>query len=392
MKRYGHPGLLDQEGIPGEGKPLSPPLIRSSTFEFPDRQSHNRAIDGSDRFYARHGHEIGRIVEARLAQLEAAEGALLFASGIAAVTAVLLGLSRAESRIAVSRHSYGGTLMLANRVLPDLGIGVDLFDPFDEADLDRMLAAGPHLVQVETPINPTLRILDIETLSARVHDQGALLSVDATFIPPPFQRCLDRGADLVVHSATKFFGGHSDVLAGVVLGRDAELARLEEWRRMTGPILGQDAAWLLHRSLGTHELRFREQCARAHDLAFHLDRNRETLGIRALHYPGLASHPDHELAMRSLHNFGSMLSFELDGGIERAARAFDSLKVFHRGPSLGGVESLICLPSETSHALLEEGELRRIGFGPGLIRISVGIEPIEDLIQDLEQAILASRG
>lgn len=390
MKRYGHPGLLKHTEIPNEGKPLCPPLTRASTFEYPDRESHSRAIDGSDRFYARNGHEIGRLVEARLAELEGAEGAVLFSSGMAAITAVILGLSKSGSRIGVSHYSYGGTLALCKEVLPGLGVQVDFFDPFDDADIGRMLATGPHLVQAETPINPTLRLLDIESLAAQAHQAGALLSVDATFIPPPFQRCLAKGADLVLHSATKFFGGHSDVLAGVVMGRDAELTRLEDWRRMTGPILGQDAAWLLNRSLETHELRFREQCARAHDLAVHLDQHRERLGITALHYPGLASHPDHELAMRSLHNFGSMLSLEFAGGLDRAGGVFDALGLFHRGPSLGGVESLICLPAETSHAMLSEAELLRIGFGPGLLRISVGIEPIDDLIQDLEQAVEAT--
>jgi cystathionine beta-lyase/cystathionine gamma-synthase len=374
---------------PGIGRPLSPPLTRSSTFEYPDRASHNRAIEGSDRFYARNGHEIGRIVEARMAQLEGAEGALLFASGIAAVTALLLGLSKNGSRLAVSRFSYGGTLVLCKDVLPGFGIHVDFFDPFDAKDLDRAFAANPDLIQVETPINPTLRLLDIQSLASRAHAKGALLSVDATFIPPPFQRCLEKGADLVVHSATKFFGGHSDVLAGVILGRDAELVRLEDWRRMTGPILGQDAAWLLNRSLETLELRFREQSARASDLARYLDVHRDRLGIETIHYPGLPSHPDHDLAMQSLHNFGSMLSIQLHGGLERAARVFDALCIFHRGPSLGGSESLVCLPAETSHAMLSETELSRIGFDPGLLRFSVGLEPLDVLTQDLEQAILA---
>lgn len=387
MKKYGHPGLLKHGQVSAEGSPLSPPLIRSSTFEYPDRESHNHATDGSDRFYARNGHEIGRLVEARLAELEQAEGALLFSSGIAAITAVLLGLSESGSRLALSRYSYGGTLALAKEVLPTYGIQVELFDPFDPVQVDRALANKPDLVQVETPINPTLRLLDIEAFASRVHAAGALLSVDATFIPPPFQRCLRQGADLVVHSATKFFGGHSDVLAGVVLGHDAELVRLEDWRRKTGPILGQDAAWLLNRSLETLELRFREQSARARDLAQHLEQTRDELGIEALHYPGLETHPDHELAERTLHTFGSMLSFELTGGLARAGRAFDALQTIHRGPSLGGTESLICLPAETSHAMLSEAEMRSIGFGPGLLRLSVGLEPLDQLIGDLEQAL-----
>ncbi len=387
MKKYGHPGLLKARSLSQEGEPLSPPLTRSSTFEYPSRESHNRAIEGSDRFYARNGHEIGRMVEARLAELEGAEGALLFSSGIAAIAAVLQGLSRSGTRLAVSRHSYGGTLALCAEILPRFGIHVALFDPFDAADLARALDAGPELVQVETPINPTLRLLDIESLAAQVHAKGAQLSVDATFIPPPFQRCLEKGADLVVHSATKFFGGHSDVLAGVVLGRDAELTRLEDWRRMTGPILDQDAAWLLNRSLETLELRFREQSARASDLARHLDQNRERLGIEALHYPGLEGHADHELARRTLHTYGSMLSFEPTGGLERTARVFDALGTFHRGPSLGGTESLVCLPAETSHATLSETETRSIGFGPGLLRLSIGLEPLETLIADLEAAL-----
>ncbi|MGZ5094851.1 MAG: trans-sulfuration enzyme family protein [Burkholderiales bacterium] len=373
-------------------RPLAPDLTRATTFAYPSAEE-LRAVGAGERageFYARYGHPAGRLFESQVAALEGADGAVSFSSGMAAVHAIFCGLLRAGDTVAVSRYVYGGVEAMLCEDLPRFGIAVRRFDPFEEVSLGRSLEGPVTLVHVETPTNPICRVVDLKPVVELAHRAGAWVSVDATFLPPPFQRPIAHGADLVMHSATKMLGGHSDALAGVVSARHDLLQKLESFRRRTGAVLAPDTAWLLVRSLATLELRARRAAENASRLARFLDKVRADGGkIARVHYPGLAHHPDHEVAREYMETFGFMLAFEVKGGVPGAAGVYDRLNVIARGVSLGGVESLASIPLHTSHAMMPEEERQRAGIADGLIRVSVGIEPYEALEADLAAAVSA---
>lgn len=370
--------------------PVAPDLTRATTFAYPSAEALRAVGDEEARgdFYQRYGHPNGRLFEKQVAELEGADGAVSFASGMAAISAVFFGLLRAGDVIAISRYVYGGVEALAAEDLPRFGVEVRRFDPFDETSVRDATRGKIKLIHVETPTNPLCRVIDLKRIVEAAHRCGALISVDATFLPPPLQRPLAHGVDLVVHSATKILGGHSDILAGVVSGRHALLERLERFRRRTGAVLAPDAAWLLVRSLATLELRARRSADNALRLANFLDRLRAQGGkIAQVHYPGLPHHPDHAIASVYMQSFGFVLAFEVTGGLSAAVAAYDRLRVIARAVSLGGVESLASIPLHTSHAMMPPDERRRAGIADGLIRLSVGIEPYEALEQDLATAL-----
>jgi len=370
--------------------PLAPDLVRATTFAYTSAEE-LRAIGEGERpgdFYPRYGHTAGRLFEAKVAELEGADGAVSFASGMAAVHAMFLGLLRAGDAIAVSRHLYGGVEALVSEDLPRFGIDVHRFDPFDEASLNGVTSAKVKLIHVETPTNPLCRVVSLKRIVDVARRGGAWVSVDATFLPPPFQRPLAHGADLVMHSATKILGGHTDVLAGVVSGRHELLEPIEAFRRRTGAILAPDLAWLLVRSLATLELRTREAAENASKLAHFLDELGTKSGqVVRVHYPGLPHHPDHDTARETMRTSGYVLAFEVAGGLPGAIRVYDRLRVIARAVSLGGIESLASIPLHTSHAMMTPDERQRVGIADGLIRLSVGIEPYETLAADLAQAL-----
>jgi len=385
---------LRHYGCRGDGHaphgPLAPDLTRATTFAHASAER-VRAVGAGEEpgeFYPRYGHPAGRAFERRVAELEGADGAVAFASGMAALHALFFGLLESGDALACSRDVYGGVAAMLREDLPRFALEVRRFDPFDAGDLERALAAGVRLVHVETPVNPTCRVVDLARVAAVARRAGTLLSVDATFLPPPFQRALDHGADLVLHSATKYLGGHSDALGGVVSGRFALLDTLEAFRRRTGATLAPDTAWLLHRSLATLEMRLEAGARNAARLAAFLEgKRREGGGVAAVHYPGLPGHPDHAVARRQQANFGAVLAFEAEGGLHGAARVYDRLQVVARAVSLGGTESVASLPRHTSHAYASEEERARSGIRDGLIRVSVGVEPYETLEADLRQAL-----
>lgn len=363
--------------------PLAPDLTRATTFAYAsaDQLRAVGAGEADGEFYPRYGHPAARAFESAVAELEAADGAVSFASGMATIHALFCAPLGAGA-VVVARDVYGGTSALVEEDLPRFGIEVRRFDPFLAGDLERVLDDGVRLVHVETPTNPVCRVVDVARTAAAAHACGALLSVDATFAPPPLQRVADHGADLVVHSATKFLGGHSDALGGVVAGAHAHLEPLEGFRRRTGGVLAPDTAWLLARSLKTLPLRVRA----ATDSAARLARFLEGRGLR-VSYPGLPGHPDHELAQRQMTRPGSLLAFEVQGGLAGAARVYDRLEVIARAVSLGGTETTALLPVHTSHAMVPADDRRRAGIGDGLIRLSVGLEPCDVLERDLAQAL-----
>lgn len=372
--------------------PLAHDLTRSTTFAYPSAER-LRAVGAGEiagEFYPRYGHPAARAFEGRVAEAEEADGCVSFASGMAAIHAMFLAFAGAGDAVAVSRDVYGGVSALLREDLPRFGVEVRRFDPFDPADLERALAGRVRLVHLESPTNPLCRVLDVARIAAAARARGALLAVDATFVPPPFQRPLEAGADLVMHSATKFLGGHSDALGGVVSGRFDLCDRLEAFRRRTGAILAPDTAWLCLRSMGTLELRAARMAENAARLAAWLDGVRLRGGpVVAVHYPGLPHHPDHAVAKRTLRGFGSILAFEVRGGLPGAITVYDRFRLIARAVSLGGVETLACLPLHTSHASASPEERRRSGISDGLIRLSAGVEPYVDLEADLSAAVEA---
>lgn len=388
MHYFGTPDLLDEVEVASPGSPVVPLLGRASTFAFPSRAAMLEAINGSTgHVYPRYGHRNGIQLEARMARLEGAQGSVSFSSGMAALSSMFLALLGRGAGLLLSNRCYGGTLDFVNKDLTRLGIRVMFFDPFQAGSLACALETKPALVHVESPVNPTLRILDLPRIAKEVHASGAKLSVDATFIPPPFQRTLELGCDLAVHSATKYLGGHSDILAGICSGTVEDMVLVEGYRRRSGATLSSDSAWMLLRSLMTLDLRVRAQCKTAKSLALYLAQNKSSLGITKLNYPGLPEHEDRHIVERDLELPGAMISLEVDGGFERAVRVYDSLELFKRAGSLGGVESLACLPADTSHAHCSEEEMNKAGFGKGTLRFSVGLESADALQEDMRRAL-----
>lgn len=369
--------------------PLSPPLVRASTAGQVDAEA-LRALGAGERpgaFYQRLSHDNGRAFESLVAELEGADGAVAFASGMAAMSAALAAHVASGDRVLLAEEIYGGTSAFATTDLVRFGVRVERFSALDLAGLRRALATPARLVVFESPINPTLRVVDVAATAALARERGALVVFDGTFAPPPIQRALALGADLVVHSATKFFGGHSDVLAGVVAGRHALLGPIEAWRRRTGGVLAPDPAWLLQRSWPTLGLRVQAQQAAALALAEGLRADVAAGRLTAVTYPGLPDHPDHALVARQMRGGGTMVSIEVPGGLPGARAVFDGLRHIARAPSLGGIESLATLPAFTTHASLTPAQRRTAGIADGLLRISVGLEGAEVLLDDVRQAL-----
>jgi cystathionine beta-lyase/cystathionine gamma-synthase len=381
---YGTPG----EHIAPVG-PMAHPLQRASTFGSASAED-VRALGAGERsgdFYQRLGHYNARVFEGLAAARDGADGAVSFASGMAAMSAAILTHAGAGDRVLVAEEIYGGTAALAGHDLPRFGIEVARFSALDPASLEGRLAAGGKLVVFESPINPTLRVADIRLLADMARSRGALVVFDGTFAPSPIQRPLALGADLVVHSATKFYGGHSDVLAGVVTGRHALLRPIEEFRRRSGGLLAPDPAWLLCRSWPTLDLRLQAQQDAAQQVAEGLVAMQSDGAVLSVGYPGLADHPDRAIVEKQMQGGGCLVSFEVAGGLEGARAVYDRLRLCARAASLGGVETLASLPAFTTHAPLSAEQRRRAGIPDGLIRIAVGLEGAEQILADIRQAL-----
>jgi cystathionine beta-lyase/cystathionine gamma-synthase len=374
------------EGPVETAAPLTLPIYETTTFLFESAEEVRRYNEGrSARYlYSRYENPTVQAVEAKIAALEEAEAALLFGSGMGATATTLLALAKAGDEIVCSASVYGGTFHLIADLLPRLGVRAR-FASLDELnDPARLFESAPRLVWFESPVNPTLRCVDIAKLAAACRAAGALSIIDNTFATPINQRPLALGVDLVMHSATKYLNGHSDVTAGAVAGSRALVGEIARVRRLLGTILDPAPAYALGRGLKTLALRVARQNASALAVAEWLERDRR---VARVYHPGLPSHPDHAIAARQMSGFGGMVCLDLGGGYERAARFFDRLKLFRRAASLGGVESLCSLPILTSHWGCGDEELRRAGVTPSMARLSIGLEAVEDLIADLDQAL-----
>ena len=360
---------------------ITPPVFQTSTY-VQDGVARHRGYE-----YARVQNPTRDAAEANIAALEGGRHAVAFASGLAAIDCVAKVVATG-SHIVCEENQYGGTLRLFNRVLTTLGIEISPVDTRDLGALRSALRPGAtRLVHIETPTNPLIRVSDIEAVAEAAHSAGAILCVDNTFASPYNQQPLSLGADVVVHSTTKYLNGHSDVLGGALALNDDALAEEIRFVRMsTGPIPGPMDSWLTMRGTKTLHLRMERHNENGMRVARFMERQR---AVQAVHYPGLPSHPDHALASRQMTGFSGMLSVELDP--PAAHRLAEGTRLFRLAESLGGVESMISVPAAMTHASMPAEDRLRMGITDGLVRLSVGIEDIRDLEEDLEQA-LAGRG
>ncbi len=334
--------------------------------------------------YARTGNPTRTALEQCLASLENGAHGLAFSSGMGAESA-LTYLLRAGDHIVAHDDLYGGTSRLFNRLLAAFGVEVDYVDAGDPAAVAGALRPSTRMIWLETPTNPLLRIIDIAAVAEISRRAGALLVVDNTFASPYLQRPLDLGADIVLHSATKYLGGHSDVVLGAIVTRDAAVAeRLRFIQNAAGAVPGPLDCWLVLRGLKTLAVRMRQHETNAREVARFLAGHPR---IARVLYPGLETHPGHDLAARQMDGFGGMISAEVVGGREAAHRVLSRTRLFTLAESLGGVESLIEHPASMTHASISPERRAAIGIGEGLIRLSVGIEDADDLIADLRQAL-----
>lgn len=362
------------------------PVYNSTNYLFDNTQQLVDTISGkrSGYLYTRWGGNPTIMeLEQGLATLEHAPAALAFASGMAAISATLFAHGKAG--IVCVGDLYGGTQSLLNQHLAPLGYPVHYlrYEQLDE--IPQHLSAG-MVLYCETPANPTLRLLDLAALATLAHQQHALLVVDNSFATPINQRPLTLGADIVLHSASKYLGGHSDLTAGAAIASASLLEPIAAWRKNLGQIISPDTAALLSRSLRTLPVRIKQHNANALALAEALQQHPQ---ITKVYYPGLPSNPDYPLACKQMSGFGGMLTIEVKGGREAAARVADHLKLFLLATSLGGVESLVSQPVATSHHSLSAAERAQQGISDAMLRLSVGLEDIEDLIADLQQALHA---
>jgi cystathionine beta-lyase/cystathionine gamma-synthase len=365
---------------------LTTPIYETTTFVFDSAAEVRQYQEGESRkfLYSRYANPTVAAVERSIAALEGTETALVLSSGQAAASTALLSLLRAGDEIICSSGIYGGTLHLISDLLAKFGIRPRFVSLDELASIGSVISDATRVVWFETPINPTLRCVDIAAIAAACRARGVLSIVDNTFASPVNQHPIALGVDIVMHSATKYLNGHSDVTAGALAGPAALLEPIEKARRLLGGILDPYAAYALGRGLKTLGVRVERQNATAMAVAQWLDNDAR---VDRVYYPGLPSHPDHALASRQMTGYGGMVCLDLGGQIDRATRFFDRLRLIARAASLGGVESLCSLPVLTSQWGHSAEELARAGVTEGMARLSIGLEDPADLIADLDQAL-----
>ena len=369
-----------------EAVPLTTPIYETTTFVFENAREVQQYNEGrSQKFlYSRYANPTVTAVERTIATLERAEAALVLSSGQAATTTALLALCSSGDEIVCSAASYGGTFHLVADLLPKFGVSARFVSLEDLASPESIFSDATRLVWFESPINPTLRCVDIAAVAAACRARRVLSVVDNTFASPINQQPIALGVDLVMHSATKYLNGHSDVTAGALAGPARLIDEVLKARKLTGTILDPYAAYALGRGLKTLAVRVERQNASAMAIARWLAKDPR---VKAVYYPGLEQHPDHAIARRQMRGFGGMVCVDVGGGYAGAARFFDRLEVFRRAASLGGVESLCSLPMLTSQWGYSDEDLARAGVTHSMARLSVGLEDPEDLIADLDRAL-----
>lgn len=358
--------------------PVVTPLFQSVNYN-------NEAGGAGTLRYPRYGNTPNaELVQKRLAALDGAEACVVLSSGMGATACALLALLRPGDHLLASRSIYGGTQELLTREFATLGITATLVNPHESRSWRRGLRKETRAVFVESPVNPSCRVIDLRPLSYLTHENGLALVVDSTFASPVNFRPLEHGADVVIHSTTKFLNGHHDVVGGAVLGTTSYIDEVRRKMVLWGQAPDPFACWMLERGLKTLDVRVKRQNENAMRIAQWADERKE---VKVVHYPGLASHPDHAAAVHHMDGFGGMLGLELTGGGRAADKFTRKLRLVRNAPSLGGVDSLVCEPRYTSHAQFTAEQRALLGIPDGFLRVSVGIEDVNDLIADFEQAL-----
>ena len=365
--------------------PLATPIYQTSTFEVTDNEEQVRTT-GSDHYYTRYGNPTNTVAEKTIAELEGVDAALTFASGMGSITTTIMALLKSGDHVVAQRDIYGGVTKFLSQWLPRMGIETTFVDTTDYEQHARAIRPSTKLLYLESPTNPCLRVVDFKKVAALAKQHKLLSMIDATFCTPINQQPAEYGIDLVMHSGTKYLGGHSDLICGVVAGRHELMERIWETRTTLGNCMDPHASWVLVRGLKTLAVRVARQNENAQRVAEFLS---EHARVRSVHYPFLKSHPQYAVARQQMSGGGGMVTFEVEGTGEDARRVSEATRLFTLAPSLGGVESLVSIPVLTSHLTVPPDERKRIGITEQMVRLSVGIENADDLIADLERALEA---
>lgn len=377
-----HAGEPNKHGV---GAAVGTEICRSSTFTFSSTAEMKLWAEGKSKayIYTRYGNPTLAVAQGKIAALEGAEAAVVTASGMAAISCALLGALKEGDELISTAQLYGGSYRLMRDMFPNMGIKVQHVET-DLAGLEEKLTSKTKVLYVETPTNPMLRLVDLHKAIAFAKKHKLISIIDNTFATPILQNPIAMGYDMVVHSATKALAGHSDIIAGAVAGSAEWMKHIQHMVISLGGSMDPEAAFLLIRGMKTLGLRVERQCENAMAVAKYLEKHPK---VERVHYPGLKSHADHAIAKKQMRGFGSMLAFDLKGGISAARRFGDRVRLFLLAVSLGGTESLVALPLYTSHYNMSAKELQRAGVSPGTVRVSLGVEDAEDLIADLKQAL-----
>ncbi len=357
---------------------IAPPLVQGVNFEQP------RGVASVPRYTRYANTPTIVLVQQRLAALEGSEAALCLSSGMGATSCAMLALLRPGDHLVSSAWIYGGTHRLLTEELPKMGIEITFVDPLESRGWRHAMRPNTRAVFVETPVNPTCRVLDLKPISHLTRELGVALVVDSTFASPVNLRPLEHGADIVIASTTKYLNGHHDMLGGAVFGTQAYIDEVTQKMMVWGQAPDPFACWLLERGMKTLQIRVERANQNAMALAQWCESHP---AFAAVHYPGLASHPDHGLAASTMDGFGGMLALELVGGAQAADRMVEKLQLILHATSLGGVDTLICEPRFSSHAHMTSDARAALGIPDGFLRVSVGIEDVRDLIADFSQAL-----
>jgi cystathionine beta-lyase/cystathionine gamma-synthase len=335
-------------------------------------------------FYTRYGNPTNTVAESAIAELEGADAALVFGAGMNAITTSIMALLKSGDHIVAQRDIYGGTIKFFSQWLPKFGVDVTFVDTVDYDQHEKAIRPNTRLLYLESPTNPTLRVVDLRKAEAIGKKHKVITMIDSTFATPINQRPIEFGIDLVMHSGTKYFAGHSDLICGIMAGRGDLIEQIHHTRTVLGGNMDPHAAWLLLRGIKTIAVRVERQNQNAMRVAQFLAKHSK---VKTVNYPFLESHPQHRIATEQMRGGGGMLSFEVEGTGQDACRVSEALRLFTLAPSLGGVDSLVSIPVLTSHAMISADQRKKMGVSEQLIRISVGIENVEDLIADLDQAL-----
>ena len=368
-----------------KGKPVAPPIYQTATYYFDKSDDMIDVVQNHTGYiYSRWDNPTVNFVEDRMAAIEGYKHALGFSSGIAAITTAVLSHVKAGDRIITTREIYAGAFELLNDVLPTFNIETVFLNCWDTEGLIHEIEKGLTILYLETPTNPLLRVVDVKPLVEAAHKRGAIVLLDSTFATPINQHPIDWEIDVVIHSATKYLGGHHDVTAGFVCCHQPCFERIWHYRNIFGGVMDPMTAFLTLRGLQTLELRVRQQNENAMKIAVFLQGEKN---VRTVNYPGLPSHPDYEIAGKQMSGYGGTLSFEVDAEFDETKKVMDRLRVIKLATSLGGVSSLANQPITNTHLTLSPENRKKTGLTESLVRLSVGIENVEILIQDLKQAL-----